>query len=145
MLSEKMKHKIKVYSVCCMNDDVKSGDVFDGVFFAEEPSYPNTALGSEAVCIHGFIAEDELLASAGNQRYFFSLKDGWGAQDRHLFAIKCGFFMDFGSSVTREDILALIRKPLKKKGTYASLAEHGRREQMKVILSEMRERGCSYV
>ena len=38
MLSEKMKNKIKVYSVCCVNDDVKTGDVFDGVFFAEEPS-----------------------------------------------------------------------------------------------------------
>lgn len=145
MLSEKMKHITKIYSVCCMNDDVKSGDVFDGVFFAEEPSYPNTALGSQAVQIHGLIAEDELLASAGKQRYFFSLKDGWGAQDRHLFAIKCGFFMDFGSSVTREDILALMRKPLNRKGTYASLAERGRRERMKAILSGMWERGCGYV
>lgn len=143
MLSEKIKKKQKVYSVCGRNDAVKAGDVFDGAVFAEDPVPPSAAFGSR-VYIYGRIAEDELLASADSQRYFFSLKDGWGAEGNRLFAIKLGFLIDFGHPMTREDMRALANKPLNRKGTYATLTEHGRREQIRMILSKMQEMGCNY-
>ena len=144
MLSEKIKKKQKVYSVCGRNNAVKTGDVFDGGVFAEDPVLPSAVFDSR-IYIHGRIAQDELLASAGNQRYFFSLKDGWGAEGSCLFAIKLGFLTDFGHPMTREDMQALANKPLNRKGVYASLAERGKREQIRMILSKMQERGCGDV
>ena len=144
MLSEKIKKKQKVYSVCGRNNAVKTGDVFDGIVFAEDPVLPSAVFDSR-IYIHGHIVQDELLASAGSQRYFFSLKDGWGTEGNRLFAIKLGFLKDFCHPMTREDMQTLANKPLNRKGVYASLAERGKREQIRMILSKMQERGCGDV
>ena len=52
---------------------------------------------------------------AGNQRYSFSLKDGWGIENNPLAAAPCG-----------------------KQGTYSAIAEQGRQRQMQKIFSVLK-------
>lgn len=135
MLSEKMQEKAKVYLTCLKSGEVSAGDVFDGVCFAKEPPSNTFAFNNQPVCVHGPLAEDELLVSAGKQRYFFSLKDGWGIENNQLAAVSCGFFMDFGHPVTKEEINDLAAAPCGKQGTYSVITEQGRQKQMQKILS----------
>lgn len=135
MLSEKMQEKAKIYLTCLNCGEVSNGGVFDGVYFANEPHNSEIHFENLPIYVHGLLAEDELLVSAGNQRYFFSLKDGWGIVNNHLAAVSCGFFMDFGRSVTKEEIQGLTAAPCGKQGTYAAIAEQGRKKQMEKILA----------
>ena len=135
MLSEKMQEKAKIYLTCLNSGEVCTGSVFDGVYFAKAPHNSEIHFENQPIYVHGLLAEDELLVSAGNQRYFFSLKDGWGIANNHLAAVSCGFFMDFGRPVTKEEIRALAAASCGKQGTYAAIAEEGRKKQMQKILA----------
>lgn len=135
MLSEKMQEKAKIYLTCLNCGEVSNGGVFNGVYFAKAPHNGEIHFENQPIYVHGPLAEDELLVSAGNQRYFFSLKDGWGIENNHLAAVSCGFFMDFGHPVTKEEIRVLAAAPCGKQGTYSVIAEEGRQKQMQKILA----------
>ena len=135
MLSKKMQEKAKIYLTCLNSGEVGTGSVFDGVYFAKAPHNSEIHFENQPIYVHGLLAEDELLVSAGNQRYFFSLKDGWGIANNHLAAVSCGFFMGFGRPVTKEEIRALAAAPCGKQGTYSAIAEQGRKKQMQKILA----------
>lgn len=134
---EKWENKRQVYSVCRQNMSVKTGDVFRGVRFAEEIHRSEIDFFKREIYVHGIVSENELLVSAEKQRYFFTLRDGWGAKDGYLFGIRLGIFMDFGRSVQREEIQEMADKPLEKRGVYAHMAEVMEKEQMKTILECM--------
>lgn len=134
MLSEKMQEKAKIYLDCLKSGEVSNGNIFEGVRFAKAPHNSEIHFENQPIYVHGPLAENELLVSAGNQRYFFSLKEGWGIENNHLAAVSCGFFIDFGRPVTKEEIRALAAAPCGKKGTYAVIAEQGRKKQMQKIL-----------
>lgn len=91
MLSKEMQEKAKIYLTCLNSGEVGTGSVFDGVYFAKAPHNSEIHFENQSIYVHGLLAEDELLVSAGNQRYFFSLKDGWGIANHHLAAVSCGF------------------------------------------------------
>lgn len=135
MLSEKIKQNMQIYLTCLNSGKVREGDICDGVSFAKKPPISEIDLKNQPIYVLGQLAEDELLVSTGNQRYFFSLKDGWGVENNHLAAVSCGFFMDFGRSVTKEEIQVFAATPNNKKGTFSALAQQGRQEQMQKILS----------
>lgn len=135
MLSKKMREKAKIYLACRKSGEVSNGNIFNGIYFAKALHNSEIHFENQPIYVHGPLAEDELLVSAGNQRYFFSLKDGWGIENNHLAAVSCGFFMDFGRPVTKEEIRALAAAPCGKKGTYAAIAEQGRKKQMQKILA----------
>lgn len=135
MLSEKIKQNMQIYLTCLNSGKVREGDICDGVSFAKKPPISEIDLKNQPIYVLGQLAEDELLVSTGNQRYFFSLKDGWGVENNHLAAVSCGFFMDFGRSVTKEEIRMFATLPHNKKGTFSALAEQGRQEQLQKILS----------
>ena len=134
MLSKKMQEKAKIYLDCLKSGEVCTGSIFEGVRFAKAPHNGEIHIENQPIYVHGLLAEDELLVSAGNQRYFFSLKDGWGIENHHLAAVSCGFFMDFGRPVTKEEIRALAAAPCDKQGTYSAIAEQGRKKQMQKML-----------
>lgn len=138
MLSKEMQEKAKIYLTCLNSGEVGTGSVFDGVYFAKAPHNSEIHFENQPIYVHGLLAEDELLVSAGNQRYFFSLKDGWGIANNHLAAVSCGFFMDFGRPATKEEIRALAAAPCGKQGTYSAIAEQGRKKQMQKILAVLR-------
>lgn len=135
MLSKEMQEKAKIYLTCLNSGEVGTGSVFDGVYFAKAPHNSEIHFENQPIYVHGLLAEDELLVSAGNQRYFFSLKDGWGIANNHLAAVSCGFFMDFGRPATKEEIRALAAAPCGKQGTYSAIAEQGRKKQMQKMLA----------
>lgn len=134
---KKLENKWRVYSVCRQNMSVKTGDVFRGIRFAEKPYWPKIDFSKQKVCIHGIAYEDELLVSTRKQRYFFTLKDGWGMKDGYLYGMRLGTFMDFGRSVTREEIQEMADSPSKKRGVYTHMSEAMKKEQMKTILKVM--------
>lgn len=135
MLSKEMQEKAKIYLDCLKSSEVCTGSIFEGVRFAKAPHNGEIHFENQSIYVHGPLAEDELLVSAGNQRYFFSLKDGWGIENHHLAAVSCGFFMDFGRPVTKEEIRALAAAPCGKQGTYSAIAEQGRKKQMQKMLA----------
>lgn len=135
MFSKKMREKAKIYLDCLKSGEVSNGGVFNGVYFAKAPHNGEIHFENQPIYVHGPLAEDELLVSALNQRYFFSLKDGWGIENNHLAAVSCGFFMDFGHPVTKEEIRVLAAAPCGKQGTYSVIAEQGRKKQMQKILA----------
>lgn len=134
---EKLKNKARVRSVCRQNVSVKTGDVFRGIHFAKNPDLPKIDFSNQKVCVHGIAYEDELLVSTKKQRYFFTLKDGWGVKDGYLYGMRLGIFMDFGHSVTREEIQEMADSPLEKRGVYARVSEVAKKERMKTILKVM--------
>lgn len=138
MLLGKMQEKAKIYLACRNCGEISAGDVFDGVRFAKDPHISESRFENQPIYVHAPLSEDELLVSAGKQRYFFSLKDGWGIENNHLAAVSCGFFIDFGRPVTKEEINDLAAAPCGKKGTYAAIAEQGRQKQMQKILSVLK-------
>lgn len=135
MFSKEMQEKAKIYLTCLNSGEVGTGSVFDGVYFAKAPHNSEIHFENQSIYVHGLLAEDELLVSAGNQRYFFSLKDGWGIANNHLAAVSCGFFMDFGRPATKEEIRALAAASCGKQGTYSAIAEQGRKKQMQKMLA----------
>ena len=126
---------------------VETGDVFRGIYFAEKPYWPKNDFSKQKVCVHGIAYEDELLVSTEKQRCFFTLRDGWGAKDGYLYGIRLGFFMDFGHSVTRDEIQEMMDNPLEKNGVYARIGEATKKERMKTILKVMNniDKGEIYV
>ncbi len=132
---EKMRIKAEVYSVCMQNTSVEIGDVFGGVRLAKNCT--KFDFSNQKVCVHGIAYEDELLVSAKEQRYFFTLGEGWGVKDGYLYGVSLCRFMDFGRSVTREEIRKMVEKPLKKQGVYARMGEAMEKERMKAILKVM--------
>lgn len=134
---EKLENKLRVSSVCRQNVSVKTGDVFRGINFAEKPDLPKIDFLKQKVYVHGIAYEDELLVSTKKQRYFFTLRDGWGMKDDYLYGMRLGIFMDFGHSVTREEIQEMADSPLEKRGVYARMSEAAKKERMKTILKVM--------
>lgn len=134
---EKLENKLRVSSICRQNVSVKTGDVFRGIHFVEKPDWPKIDFPKQKVCVHGIAYENELLVSTEKQRYFFTLRGGWGVRDGYLYGMRLGIFMDFGRSVTRDEIQEMANSPLEKRGVYAHISEAMKKEQMKTILKVM--------
>ena len=65
----------------------------------------------------------QMLFSSGNGRYYFTVRDGWGVMDNHLYALSIGSIRrDFQWPVTVEDIESIVNSPKESRGAYAALA-----------------------
>ena len=129
MLCEKIRNTIKIAEVCLSDSRAFSpGMTFDGVTVAE----------TGCILCHGITDGEELLASSDDMRCFFTLKDGWGEENRRLYALSIGFYIDFGASVTLDILEKMLSEPANPKGVYAGLAEQEKRKHIKTIISVLK-------
>lgn len=136
MLCEKIRNIIKIAEVCLSDSRAfSSGMTFDGVTIAETGCIADKSILNGRITCHGITDSGELLVSTGNMRYFFTLKDGWGEENRRLYALSIGFYIDFGTPVTVEHLEKMLSEPVKSKGVYAALAEQEKRKHIKTIIS----------
>ena len=144
---KKIENSLEVCHVCRQKVSVNTGDVFYGVHFSKKLDWPKFDFSKQKVCVLGIVYEHELLVSTKEQRYFFTLRDGWGVKDGYLYGMELGMFIDFGHSVTREEIQKIADRPFKKNGVFAHMSEAMEKERMKTILKVMdnTDKGEAYV
>ena len=104
MLSQKIKRKKDVISICESSGDIKRGDSFVGIRFANQDDDFADLFDSIICC--GKVRDDELLFRSGDGRYYFSIKDGWGEQNGVLYGLKRGICFDFNQQTTENDVIA---------------------------------------
>ena len=123
MLAYEIKKKEIIYTVCRNTEDINYGEVFDIIQLADDT---NLDFNTPVICC-GNLDEKEKLFRTVDGRYYFGLRDGWGAEDRTLYGIRLGIIYDFGHPTTLESALSECDK----KGTYSSfggaIREHNRR------------------
>ena len=117
MLSPNLKEKNHIFSICEKSGDIQPGTVFRSIRIADPDDKLPIPLGSMIVCI-GRLADDEMLFSAANGRYYFSIVDGWGKQNHTLYGLEIGECYDLKHSTTIES--AIDEFEMKAKPTYTT-------------------------
>ena len=141
MLCEKIRNIIKIAEVCLSDSRAfSSGMTFDGVTIAETGCIADKSILNRRIRCHGTTDGEELLVSSDDMRCFFTLKDGWGEENRRIYALSVGFYIDFGTPVTVEHLEKMLSKPASPKGVYTGLAEQEKRKHIKTIISVLRSK-----
>lgn len=141
MLCEKIRNIIKIAEVCLLDSRAFSpGMTFDGVTVAETGCIRDKSILNRRIRCHGTTDGEELLVSSDDMRCFFTLKDGWGEENRRIYALSVGFYIDFGTPVTVEHLEKMLSKPASPKGVYTGLAEQEKRKHIKTIISVLRSK-----
>lgn len=112
MLSPALSRKNHIISVCVTGGDILPGTVFE----AAEIAFPDDRMQipfSEAIVCIGKRSDSEMLFSAANGRYFFTVADGWGAEDRVLYGLKIGVCFDFNHPTTVDSAIAQLEQNVK--------------------------------
>lgn len=111
MLSEKLIMEEKIKSICKKDRTVfRRGMGFDGITVLN-PGFCGSMLCGP-VTFWGHTDQNEMLFSSGNGRYYFTVRDGWGVMDNHLYALSIGSIRrDFQRPVTVEDIESIVNSP----------------------------------
>lgn len=104
MLSPTIIRKRQVLAVCENSRDIIPGDEFHGVRIAEPDDLVHLPLNPTIVCI-GQLDVDEMLFSADNGRYYFTVIDGWGEKDQMLYGLEFGDYYDFKHPTTTESAI----------------------------------------
>ena len=104
MLSQKIKRKNDVISICENSGDIKRGDSFVGIRFTDQDDDFADLFNSVICC--GKVSDAELLFRSDDGRYYFSVKDGWGEQNGVLYGLRRGIFFDFHRQTTEKDVIA---------------------------------------
>lgn len=118
MLTNLVKDREYIYSVCRSTDDISCGAVFQNFKIADdEGTRINTIPKTNIICC-GNLNENQKLFRTEDGRYYFGLTDGWGSEEGTLFGIRLGLFYDFGHPTTFEAAL----NECDSLGTYSSWA-----------------------
>lgn len=110
MLSQKIIKKKRILLICDKSAGIRSGDSFKGVELID-PCCGFISEQTNVICC-GSINEEELLFRSDDGRYYFSVKDGWGAEDNKLYGVTTGFFMDFMHPAKENTIISECRSCL---------------------------------
>ena len=122
MLSGKLITEEEIKAIC-KNDRTlfQKGAVFDKITVLNSDHCGSMLCGP--VTFLGHTDSYEMLFSSGNSRYYFTVRDGWGVMDNHLYALSIGSIRrDFQRPVTVEDIESIVNSPKESRGAYAALA-----------------------
>lgn len=135
MISERLKQKCKILTVCEMNDRLpKKGDCFKSfIAFNDEKTTLIESYDSLLIC-QGEIRDKEFLISSQDLRFFFTVKDGCAVEGEKLYGISVGSYIDFGKSMTKQELEKSFDEPWKAKGTFANIADNMRKMFIKDIL-----------
>ena len=117
MLSQKIIRARQIYAVCESSKEIKPGDVFKDVKFIDQNE--EILPGQCRIICCGEISKDEMLFRSSDGRFYFSIKDGWGAESDILYGITKGLYFDFQHPTTDQTILSECESHL---GTYKSWA-----------------------
>lgn len=122
VLSEKLIMEEKIKSICKKDRTAfRRGMGFDGITVLN-PGFCGSMLCGP-VTFRGRTGRNEMLFSSGNGRYYFTVRDGWGVEDNHLYALSIGAIRrDYQRPVTVEDIESIVNSPKESRGAYAALA-----------------------
>lgn len=89
VLSEKLIMEERMKSICKKDRTVfRRGMGFDGITVLN-PGFCGSMLCGP-VTFWGHTDQNEMLFSSGNGRYYFTVRDGWGVMDNHLYALSIG-------------------------------------------------------
>ena len=137
MLSQKLLAKIHTYAVCERSGDIEVGDTFIDVRFADVG--PSCDVSGIAVVCCGKVYDDELLFRSEDGQYYFSVRDGWGEENRVLYGISRGIFFDFGHPTSEETILAECENALGEYHSWAgAMAHQSKKWTLETIVGVMR-------
>lgn len=103
MLSQKIIRKKLIYFICEKSAEINPNDIFKKVIIADEDCIVPDEVS--IVCC-GNVNDEEMLFRSSDGRYYFSIKDGWGAESGILYGITRGLYFDFQHPTTDQTILS---------------------------------------
>ncbi len=117
MLSPNLRKKNLILAICEKSGDIQPGTIFRSIRIADPDDGLHIPIGSTITCI-GRLDDDEMLFSAADGRYYFSIVDGWGEQNHTLYGLEIGACYDFKHSTTIESAIDEFEK--KTRPTYTT-------------------------
>ena len=141
MLSEKITLRNRVLFICAVSDELRPGDSFKSVEFIDR-SRGFIPEQNDIICC-GNISDEEMLFRSGDGRYYFSVKDGWGAKDDKLYGVEKGFFVDFYHSTTEETVISECKTRIDACGYNSwigAMAFYAKKDALKKIMSVMKKK-----
>ncbi len=141
MISKKLEQTAKINSICLMDTHpLKKGIRFKELTVLNKERIIDGILSSDSFYCHGISNGEELLLSTSDNRYYFTIKDGWGAVKDHLYAISIGMCIDFKTPTSTEDMEQILSQQMNPKSTFGAIAENGKRKKIQKILSILKEK-----
>ena len=133
MLSESVRRKKEVFSICESSSDLNPGDEFKNIIWGDQSDGVLLPDCFRAICC-GSVSSEEMLFRSEDGRYYFSIKDGWGKKEGVLYGIRKGFLFDFKHPTKTENI---IEECERSKGSYSTwcgcMAYHYRKKVLDTI------------
>ena len=132
MLSKKLLDKQKTISICLNSKEINTGDVFRGVKVTTDDPFA-LPQNTQVVCC-GTVSSEEMLFRTEDGQYYFSLVDGWGAENAILYGLNIGLFYDFKHPTQVSSIAEECKNAI---GTYntwgGAMAYYSRKRTLQTI------------
>lgn len=129
MLTGAFAEQLRVFAICANSGEVKRGDRFDSVTFADG----SERISNTVVCAG--VKDDELILRSEDMRVWFSLRLGWGASGGALYGIEKGFYCDFGRPADADGLKLLAAEAPAPHGWAQALEYQARRKAAKKIVA----------
>lgn len=112
MLSPTIIRKRQILDICENSRDLFPGDKFQNIKIAETDDFVHLPLNTTIVCV-GPLDANEMLFSAGDGRYYFTVIDGWGEKNNVLYGLEFGDYYDFKHPTTTESAITELEMQVK--------------------------------
>ena len=128
-----------VYFICEKSGDIARGAVFRSVRTTDTEYYEELKKldGSSIICC-GDVNDEEKIFRTEDGRFYFTLQDGWGYENKCIYGMKHGLFQDFGQPTTFEEALAKCDFKPQYSTFGGALKYQARREKYEVLKKYIR-------
>lgn len=139
MLSKKLLQRNKTISICLNSEEIKPGDTFRSVRISGDEFDDFIPKNQPIVCC-GKVNEEEMLFRTEDGQYYFSLTDGWGAENYTLYGLNVSIFFDFKHPTDPSTIADECKNNLGTYGTWGgAMAYYNRKHTLSTIVQVMRK------
>lgn len=133
MLSNYLKEKNIIYSICENSEDISPNTVFKAVKIAKNNDQTEKLKGRNII-LCGNINEREKIFRTEDGRYYFSICEGWGIEGDTLYGLEINIFFDFGHSTTLQSALAECRNIKPSCSTWGgAMSFYARKSQVDIV------------
>ena len=136
MLTNSIKEKEYIYSVCRTTGDIACGEVFETIKIEDDGEirfYPDNPFQKTKIICCGNLDDSEKLFKTEDGQYYFGIKDGWGSEDGTLYGIRCSLYYNFGHPTTFESALAECDIKHSPTCWASAMKEHSRRFTLSLL------------
>lgn len=136
MLTNSIKEKEYIYSVCRTTGDIACGEAFENIKIADDEDmkfYSDNPFQKKKFICCGNRDDNEKLFRTEDGQLYFGIKGGWRSEGGTLYGIRCGIYYDFGHPTTFESALAECDIKYSPTCWASAMKEHSRRYTLSLL------------